>query len=301
MKNGLLSIGEFAKLRGINVKSLRYYESIGALRPAYVNPDSGYRYYSINQLSDLDVVLTLIELGIPLKTIASYTNRDGQPVGLGQTTDRSLELLEQGKRLAQQRIERAQAQLIQLEDYANEINLHSRLGNSASPYRRRITRRFVLCAPLKSPFSMKEYATTTDNLYRFSPRAGLVPLFTQGILFDPTRELSLLPSPGESFAPVGEPVGEPCPFAFLQAQPLPHSPYNPTDYLQSLADADVYFAELPEGTFSCKRIAAKNFDDCFDEGMRNLSLSTSLTVLAEAWAAALNPAEFVLESQHLLV
>ena len=71
MKEELLSIGEFAKLRGVSVKSLRYYERVGALKPAYVNEESGYRYYSINQISDLDMVTTFIELGVPLKEIAS--------------------------------------------------------------------------------------------------------------------------------------------------------------------------------------------------------------------------------------
>ena len=66
MKEELLSIGEFAKLRGVSVKSLRYYERVGALKPAYVNEESGYRYYSINQISDLDMVTTFIELGVPL-------------------------------------------------------------------------------------------------------------------------------------------------------------------------------------------------------------------------------------------
>ena len=38
-----LSIGELAKLRNINVQSLRYYEKLGILVPAYINPESGYR------------------------------------------------------------------------------------------------------------------------------------------------------------------------------------------------------------------------------------------------------------------
>ena len=76
MKNELLSIGEAAKLKQVSVKSLRYYETIGILKPAYVDPSSGYRYYSPNQMIDLDVILTCIELGIPLKSLADHkTNR----------------------------------------------------------------------------------------------------------------------------------------------------------------------------------------------------------------------------------
>ena len=61
MKNELLSIGEAAKLKQVSAKSLRYYETIGFLKPAYVDPSSGYRYYSPDQMIDLDVILTCIE------------------------------------------------------------------------------------------------------------------------------------------------------------------------------------------------------------------------------------------------
>ena len=80
MKNELLSIGEAAKLKQVSVKSLRYYETIGILKPAYVDPSSGYRYYSPNQMIDLDVILTCIELGIPLKSLTDHkTPRITQP------------------------------------------------------------------------------------------------------------------------------------------------------------------------------------------------------------------------------
>ena len=53
MKYGF-TISEFAKLRDININSLRYYERIGVLTPAYTDPDTGYRYYTPDQLSILD-------------------------------------------------------------------------------------------------------------------------------------------------------------------------------------------------------------------------------------------------------
>ncbi len=42
----LFSIGKLAKLTGVHIQSLRYYETIGILRPAMIDPDSGYRYYT---------------------------------------------------------------------------------------------------------------------------------------------------------------------------------------------------------------------------------------------------------------
>lgn len=44
---GYLTIGEFAKLHNVNQKSLRYYEQIGALVPAWTDPSTGYRYYAL--------------------------------------------------------------------------------------------------------------------------------------------------------------------------------------------------------------------------------------------------------------
>ena len=54
-----LSIGDFAKLRNVNPKSLRYYERIGALVPAHIDPDTGYRYYALEQLVEMDMILML--------------------------------------------------------------------------------------------------------------------------------------------------------------------------------------------------------------------------------------------------
>lgn len=72
MRNELLSIGEVSKMKNVGVKSLRYYERLGILPPAFVDPQSGYRYYSMNQMVDIDVITTCISLGIPLKELTDY-------------------------------------------------------------------------------------------------------------------------------------------------------------------------------------------------------------------------------------
>jgi len=53
------TIGEVAKLSGISVKTLRYYEQEGILSPAMRNPENGYRYYSGSQLMQLMVIKDL--------------------------------------------------------------------------------------------------------------------------------------------------------------------------------------------------------------------------------------------------
>jgi DNA-binding transcriptional MerR regulator/effector-binding domain-containing protein len=56
MKNGgnpLLSIGEFSKICEVSTKTLRYYDEIGLITPDEINPETGYRYYSIRQLKKM--------------------------------------------------------------------------------------------------------------------------------------------------------------------------------------------------------------------------------------------------------
>lgn len=71
----MLSIGEFSKICEVSTKTLRYYEEIGLILPDVINPDNGYRYYSIKQMEkmlfinrlksyyfSLDEIKTILEL-----------------------------------------------------------------------------------------------------------------------------------------------------------------------------------------------------------------------------------------------
>lgn len=48
------SIGEMSKLHKISIQTLRYYDQIGLFKPVHVDQESNYRYYSIDQFSQLD-------------------------------------------------------------------------------------------------------------------------------------------------------------------------------------------------------------------------------------------------------
>ncbi len=68
----LFSIGEVAALFDINVKTLRYYDETGLLKPEKVNADTGYRYYSTRQFERLNTILYLKTLQIPLERISYF-------------------------------------------------------------------------------------------------------------------------------------------------------------------------------------------------------------------------------------
>jgi DNA-binding transcriptional MerR regulator len=62
----MFTIGEFARLAGVSVRTLRHYDDIGLLRPVTVDPDTGYRGYSAEQLGRLNRVMALKDLGLSL-------------------------------------------------------------------------------------------------------------------------------------------------------------------------------------------------------------------------------------------
>ena len=65
----MFRIGEFSQIARVSGRLLRYYDSIGLLRPVRIDPQTGYRYYSANQLPQLNRILALKELGLSLEQI----------------------------------------------------------------------------------------------------------------------------------------------------------------------------------------------------------------------------------------
>jgi DNA-binding transcriptional MerR regulator len=65
----LVGIGEFARLSHLSPKALRLYDELELLPPARVDPDSGYRFYELDQLDRARLVSSLRRIGIPLAQI----------------------------------------------------------------------------------------------------------------------------------------------------------------------------------------------------------------------------------------
>src|SRR5215469_2663679 len=66
----MLKIGEFAQVVHVSIATLRHYEKVGLLKPAVLDPDTGYRYYSLDQLPRVHRLLALKDLGFSLEQIA---------------------------------------------------------------------------------------------------------------------------------------------------------------------------------------------------------------------------------------
>jgi len=86
----LYPIGKVAKIMGVSVQTLRYYSNIGLISPTYINPTTGYRYYSVDQLHFIDRIKYLQKFGLNLEEIKEILVNNDIPL-LIETLDRRKE------------------------------------------------------------------------------------------------------------------------------------------------------------------------------------------------------------------
>lgn len=67
-----LTISKISKLCNVSVSALKYYEKVGLIKPAKIEKDTLYRYYSVCQYGQIETIRELRELDIPIATIKEY-------------------------------------------------------------------------------------------------------------------------------------------------------------------------------------------------------------------------------------
>lgn len=118
---GLFSIGEIATVCSVSVDTLRFYEAKALIKPAHTDTESGYRYYSRENLLRLRTIFRLKDVGLSLSEIREYL--DGEK----QTGQKLAELTER-RNLLNQAIEDLQIRSVKPFDLTvSEIELPERL------------------------------------------------------------------------------------------------------------------------------------------------------------------------------
>lgn len=116
----MFAIGEFARHGRVSVRMLRHYDAIGLLRPVRVDPASGYRFYDASQLSLLNRIVVLKDLGFTLQQVASIMNEHvSTPELRGMLTLRRAQLQTQIETDAA-RLAQVEARLLAIESEAAE-------------------------------------------------------------------------------------------------------------------------------------------------------------------------------------
>ncbi|WP_137846284.1 MerR family transcriptional regulator [Microbacterium sp. 2FI] len=111
----MYTIGEFAAFGRVSVRMLRHYDAIGLLKPARVDQATGYRRYSIEQLTDLLQLVELRELGIGLDAIADVLRAGDRADALRATLESRHAELEASVADDTARITRIERRLLTLE------------------------------------------------------------------------------------------------------------------------------------------------------------------------------------------
>ncbi len=169
-----LSIGEIAKIRYIDVQSLRYYEKLGILIPAYINPENGFRYYSLEQIMILDTIILCIDLGIPLKKLKNYVNESGQI--------EFERLLNDGRNLAKEKIDKINAGLSSIDRTLKHINAQKSFQGRTGYYTRYIFKRYLVTIPCEERIDAKLYENNLSRLFNIAKDNGLHASFPHGII-----------------------------------------------------------------------------------------------------------------------
>ena len=181
-----MSIGKISKLKNVSIKSLRYYDQIGILKPAFVNTETNYRYYTKDQLYLLDALTVCIKLGIPLKDLNNYVENDS--INLQK-------LLYDGKILAEQKILEIHNCLGTLQEtlqnMGSSVSGMAKIPESKSGillpdgfYHSVVEERKLLTTPLDNFDTPKYYGQHILKLFVKAQQHGIAASYPSGVLHE---------------------------------------------------------------------------------------------------------------------
>lgn len=160
----LFSTGEFAKLNGVNKRTLHYYNDIGLFKPEIME-ENGYHYYSLIQSMQLEMILLLRKLGLSIDDIREYTN--------SPSDDAFAKILLDKKRLIEQSIN----QLMEAKDFLQqkldklELGLSAEHGKIEEIYLPE--KRILLSGPITGNYDEADFSVVAEFSMRLKELFGL--------------------------------------------------------------------------------------------------------------------------------
>ncbi|MEM7129614.1 MAG: MerR family transcriptional regulator [Chloroflexota bacterium] len=115
----MFKIGEFSRLGKVTIDTLRHYDALGVLKPAEIDPFTGYRYYSAKQLFTLNRIAALKELGFSLEEIVQILHEDLTTEELRGMLKMQMVSAERELKAIQQRLDRVTTRL----NYLNQEDM----------------------------------------------------------------------------------------------------------------------------------------------------------------------------------
>ncbi len=179
--DNLFSIGELSKYQNISKQTLIFYDKIGLFRPAYVDPNNGYRYYSSQQIDYLDTILIMKKIGFSLTEIREHMqhyNIDSSLIALRKqitAIDRHIQEL----RLIRSRLLHRCTQMENAKIYKEKEN---------PVIIEKMDVQYILFHEVEQPYSLREISIATKKCFADSFQKGL-PIFFQCGVVVPFRHI----------------------------------------------------------------------------------------------------------------
>lgn len=153
MKN-LFSIGEVTKIKEISIKTLRYYHKMGILIPRYIDPETGYRYYSIDQFIYIDVIKGCRSFGASIKEL--------QEIFKESDTDKLIEFLQLKRQEAEENLKQVKEVIQNIDNLNKSVESSKEILNQDQIVIHFFEKRYVLTAPCWEAGSLKEQLYYSD-------------------------------------------------------------------------------------------------------------------------------------------
>lgn len=173
-----LTINEFARLTRASARSLRYYDKIGLFHPEFVDDETGYRYYALRQIYQLNLIRFCIEEGIPTDKVRENMDANDSLIDGKQ-------FFMDCYKLSQERYRRSYGAMLRLQSYNEEYA--RQLSNTGDVRSRKVTidSEMLLVHVLDSG-KQTNYSTYLDALSSCLKAAedyNLISLAHQGVVY----------------------------------------------------------------------------------------------------------------------
>ena len=243
-KNDYMSIGEVARYTGVGVDSLRYYEKIGLLEPAFIDPQTKYRYYTFAQIHLIEVITLCIELDIPLKELTQYISE-------GDTLNYA-ELLAHGREIAEKKLKSLQKGLKFIRDIEKKIARAEKNPQDGTIYTRKFPQKYFCVTPCKEILpnaEPSEIIKKSLNLYYYEDNF-------EEFLYSELLEYGFLCKQVDGkteyfmFAELPQPIA---PIATVESMIIPSGKYfcRQSADSQIQRSAEIFAKQLKKSTDSC--------------------------------------------------
>ncbi len=173
--DNLFSIGEVSRYQNISKQTLIFYDKIGLFRPAYVDPDNGYRYYSASQLDYLDTILIMKRAGFSLSEIREHMQH--------YNTQSSLDILRRQMETIEGQMEQLRLIQSRLKHRCDQIeSVGTGRGQIEQVAVEEVKAQYILAQEVESPWSLREISIATKKCFALAFEEQLPVFFQSGVI-----------------------------------------------------------------------------------------------------------------------